>query len=132
MMVNPGVHGHLGSVGILLLRIGAGSMMVFGHGWGKLVGFGKMSEGFPSVMGIGSAPSLALAVFAELVCSALVVVGVATRFAALNVLITMLVAALLIHGDDPFATKELALAYATMFGALVFTGAGRYSIDARL
>ena len=129
---NPGAHGPFASLGILLLRVGAGGMMLFGHGWGKLTGFGNLSDKFPSVMGIGSTPSLALAVFAEVVCAALLVLGVATRFAALNLLVTMLVAALLIHGDDPFSKKELALAYATMFAALVCTGGGRYSADAKL
>ena len=107
-------------------------MMFFGHGWGKLVKFGDLSSKFPSVMGIGSAPSLVLAIFAEVVCAALLVFGVATRFAALNLLITMLVAALIVHGDDPFAKKELALAYATMYAALLCTGGGRYSVDSRL
>ena len=44
-------------------------------------------------------------------------------------LITMLVAALIIHAEDPWARKELALLYAVPAIALIFTGAGRFSID---
>ena len=45
-------------------------------------------------------------------------------------MVTMLVAALIIHGDDPWAKKELALLYFFPFAALFLTGAGRYSLDA--
>ena len=43
----------------------------------------------------------------------------------------MLVAAGLIHADDPWAKKEFALMYLLPFLALLFTGAGRFSLDAR-
>jgi putative oxidoreductase len=44
----------------------------------------------------------------------------------------MVVAAFIIHGDDPFAKKEFALLYAIPFLTLVFTGAGKFSLDAKL
>jgi putative oxidoreductase len=58
------------------------------------------------------------------------VLGVATRFAAVPLAVTMLVAAFAIHADDPWAKKELALLYAVPFVTLVFTGAGKFSVDA--
>lgn len=119
------------SLGLLLLRIGAGGAMLFGHGWGKLTGFAELSERFPDPLGLGSpALSLGLAVFAEAFCAAAAMVGFATRFAAVPLVITMLVAALVIHGDDPWAKKELALLYVVPFLTLVFTGAGKFSVDA--
>ena len=59
----------------------------------------------------------------------LLMVGFATRFAALAVFGTMTVAVFVAHGGDPFAKKELALAYWTIAGTLFFTGPGRFSID---
>ena len=119
------------SLGLLLLRIGAGGMMFFGHGWAKLVGFADIAPRFPDPLGLGSATaSLALAVFAEAFCAAAVMVGVATRLASIPLVVTMLVAAFVVHSDDPWAKKELALLYAAPFLTLVFTGPGKFSFDA--
>jgi putative oxidoreductase len=41
----------------------------------------------------------------------------------------LLVAATIIHADDPWQKKEFALMYAVPFLTLIFTGPGRYSID---
>ena len=119
------------SLGLLLVRLGAGGMMLAGHGWAKLSGFSEMASRFPDPLGLGSSTaSLSLTVFAEFFCAAAVVLGVATRFAAVPLAVTMLVAAFAIHADDPWAKKELALLYAVPFVTLVFTGAGKFSVDA--
>ena len=104
--------------------------MLIGHGWGKLMSYGEMSANFPDPLGIGNALSLGAAVFAEVVCSALVMLGLATRFFVLPLVFTMIVAAFVVHGGDPFATKELALIYLGAFALLYFTGPGSLSIDA--
>ena len=41
----------------------------------------------------------------------------------------MAVAALIVHAEDPFGTKEKALMYALCFLVIFFTGAGKYSLD---
>lgn len=119
----------LASVGLLLLRIGLGGTMLAAHGLGKLSNFSAYSEKFPDPIGLGPAVSLALAIFAEAVCSLAVVLGAATRFAAVPIVVTMLVAAVIVHGDDPWEKKELAVVYAIAFFSLVFTGPGAFSID---
>jgi putative oxidoreductase len=118
------------STGLLVLRVGAGVMMLLAHGWPKLAGFATYAERFPDPIGLGPAPSLVLAILAEVVCAVLVVVGLGTRFAAVPLVITMLVAGLIVHAPDPWAKKELALLYATAFTTLVVTGGGRWSLDA--
>jgi len=122
----------LSNLGLLLLRLGVGSMMLGSHGWGKLTSFASKADGFPDPLGLGSPLSLALVVFAEVVCPLLLIAGLATRVAAIPLLVTMLVAAFVIHGDDPFAKKEFALLYALPCLTLVLTGAGAYSVDAVL
>ena len=117
-------------VGLLVLRLSAALLMV--HGWGKLM---KLIDGdtvFADPIGIGPLPSLILATFAEFFCALAVLVGFKTRWAAIPPLIAMLVAAFIHHASDPWRTKELAVAYAVIFLALVFTGGGQYSVDARL
>ena len=135
------------SLGLLILRVGIGSYLAT-HGWGKLQMFlAGQHEMFGDPIGIGSKLSLILVVFAELVCAILVVIGAATRLAAIPVVIAMGVAAFVAHGSDPWtmqaaamaffsgaskswASKQPALMFLVVFLALVFTGAGQYSVDA--
>lgn len=119
-------------LGLLVMRVLAGSFMLFGHGVGKMRGFSVMVTAFPDPIGVGSALSLVLAIFAEVVCSVLVMLGLATRLACIPLLATMLVAAAVVHGQDPWAKKEFALLYAIQFLTLLFTGPGMFSIDALL
>ena len=106
--------------------------MLYAHGWPKLASFSEKSGGFPDPLGIGSPASLTLAVFAEVLCALALMLGLFTRAAAIPLLITMLVAAFIVHGDDPFQKKEFALLYAIPFLALILTGAGTYSVDSKL
>ena len=134
------------SVGLLILRLGFGGFML-GHGWGKLQMLlaGEFDK-FGDPIGLGSGPSLVLVVLAEFVCALLVMVGFATRLAAVPVVAAMAVAAFVAHGGDPltmgegarlfmssesksWASKEPALLFLVPFLALVFTGAGRLSLD---
>ena len=103
--------------------------MAYAHGWPKLMGFAEKASSFPDPLGIGHELSLALTVFAELVCAVLLALGAATRWAAIPFTITMVVATFIIHADDPFAKKELALLYAALSLCLLCTGPGNLSID---
>lgn len=130
--ISPGSHDQLSSLGILILRLFTGGCMLFAHGWGKLTKFGELSGKFADPIGLGSAPSLALAVFAEVFCAIAIMLGLFTRAAAIPLLITMLVAAFVVHDSDPFQKKEFALLYAAPFLMLILTGAGSFSVDAKL
>jgi putative oxidoreductase len=118
------------SLGLLTLRLGAGLLIMVGHGWGKLSNYSTMVDQWADPIGLGSAVSLSLAVFAEFFCSIAVTLGFLTRAAVIPLLVTMLVAAFIVHGDDPFQKKELALLFLTPFLALLLAGPGRFSLDA--
>lgn len=139
----------LNSLGLLILRVGLGVYMAT-HGWGKvqMVIDGKLDQ-FGDPIGIGPAASLILAAGAEFVCALLVAVGLGTRLAAIPVVFTMAVAAFIAHSANPWtagegyrlymekqaeswASKEPAMMFLIGFLALVFTGAGKYSVDAML
>ncbi len=118
--------------GLLVLRSLAGLSLALAHGLGKI----PPSPGFvEATAGLGfPAPGLfawaaGLAEFGGGLCLA---VGLLTRPAAFFVLFTMGVAFFLQHGADPFAVKELALVFGAVALALLFTGAGRFSLDALL
>ena len=129
---DPGSHDKLSSIGLLILRVFVGGFLLYAHGCPKLASFSEKSGGFPDPLGIGSPTSLTLAVFAEVLCALALMLGLFTRAAAIPPLITMLVAAFIVHGDDPFQKKEFALLYAIPFLALILTGAGTYSVDSKL
>ena len=116
-------------LGLLLVRLLSGGMMLT-HGIPKidrLMGEGPVK--FADPFGLGPEISLVLVLFAEVACSILVMIGLKTRLATLPLMFTMLVAAFYIHGADPFGEKELALLFFTVFGSILISGAGRYSVD---
>lgn len=120
-------------IALLLLRVVFGSFMIYGHGWGKLLRlFGDEPIKFADPFGLGAAPSLALAVFAEVLCSLLIMAGAFTRLATIPLIITMLVAAFIANAGSPFGDKELALVYLFAFATIAIAGPGWYSVDAQV
>ena len=126
---SSGPNGLSTSIGLLCLRCAAGGLMLLLHGWGKLQAFGERAAKFPDPLGVTPELSMGLTIFAEVFCAALILVGLCTRWAAGVGLFTMIVAAFVIHGDDPLKKQELALMYLSMYGALALIGPGRLSLD---
>lgn len=118
------------SAGLLVLRLGAGGLLIYGHGWAKITKFAERAPKFADPIGLGSEASFALVVFAEVFCSAAVMLGLGTRLAAVPIVIFTLVAVFVQHAADPFTDKEKALLYGVPMVALILTGGGRYSLDA--
>jgi putative oxidoreductase len=126
---DPGTYPQNINIVLLLLRIAMGGFMLT-HGIGKYSKLmGPEPIQFADPIGIGEPASLALTVFAEVVCALLLLAGAATRLAAVPLLITMIVAVFIIHSDDPFGDKELPWMYMIGYLCLVIAGAGKYSID---
>lgn len=116
-------------VWLLVVRVLVAAFMLT-HGLPK---FYKLMAGgeiqFREVFGMSAALSLSLAVFSEVICSTFILIGLATRLASIPLMITMLVAAFVAHGSDPFNRKELPLLYCVVYLSLLILGAGRYSVD---
>ena len=66
---------------------------------------------------------------AEVVCSLLLVLGLGTRVAAVLPLVSMLVAAFVVHSGDPWAKRELALLFAVPYLTLLLAGGGRFALE---
>lgn len=122
------------SLAIFLLRVALGAQMLLGHGWGKLMSFSEKAATFPDPLGVGHTTSMALAVFGEVVCMSLLIVGAFTRLAALGGAVTMAVAFLLVHGGKLSGANngEMAFLYLVGFVAIFLTGPGCLSVDAKL
>lgn len=128
-LFNPGKYPSVINFTLLILRFAGGAFMLT-HGIGKFVKLtGSDPIKFADPLGIGATASLSLAVFTEVFCAIFLIVGFSTRFSAILLLITMLVAAFIVHANDGFSKKELALLYSTIYLAIALTGAGKYSID---
>jgi len=132
-LVNPfgfATQGRLVDLSLLLLRVTFGGLMFLNHGLGK---FNKLMAGgeikFASVFGMGPELSLGLAVFSEVVCALMVVIGLFTRMAVIPLIITMLVAIFVIHISDPFKKMESAIIYLIPYLVLFWNGSGKYSVD---
>ncbi|MGH7729921.1 MAG: DoxX family protein [Candidatus Eiseniibacteriota bacterium] len=117
------------SLGLLVLRLGAGGLLLTGHGWGKLTHAATRAETFADPLGLGAVPSFWLVVFAEVVCAALVMLGLFTRLSALVIVVFLCVAGFIHHAQDPWPRRELAFIYAAAFVTLLLTGGGRFSLD---
>lgn len=115
--------------GILILRLVGGGFMLT-HGIPKLMKLLNGDFAFANPIGVGPEISLGLTVFSEFFCALLILVGFKTKWVSIPLMITMLVAAFIVHGDDPFKKKEMALLYFAIYLILYFLGSGKYSVDA--
>ncbi len=116
------------NLGLAFLRVSSAALIMT-HGIPK---FQKLLAGdleFGDPLGLGGAPSLFLAIIGEFICPILVIIGFKTRWAAVPTIITMAVAAFIVHGADPFGAKEKALLFMVLFITIMLLGPGKYSVD---
>lgn len=113
---------------VLALRIIFG-LLLLTHGATKIVNFTALATQFPDPLGVGQSLSLSLAIFAEVLCSLAFIIGLLTRPACLVMAFNMLVALGAVHHFDILGVGELAFLYLVPFVIVLFTGAGKYSVD---
>jgi putative oxidoreductase len=126
-----GVLDRFQAIGLLGLRLALGLIMM-AHGKGKV--FGGIGEHYQFVSSLGLPGWLAYpSAIAEFFGGFLLIAGLITRWAALAVLINLLVAMFWVHWSKGFFARtggyEFTLALAAMAFALMFTGAGALSLD---
>jgi len=121
--------GPLVNLWLLLFRLFT-SIFMLTHGlpkFSRLFAEGELK--FADPFGLGPTFTLILVIFAELVCSILIAIGLFTRLATLPLIANMVVATFVIHGDDPFSGKEKALMYLLAYTSILVFGGGKYSLD---
>lgn len=117
------------SFAVLVLRLGAGSLMMINHGLDKLMHFAQKAPRFADPFHVGSTTSLSMVVFAEFFCSVFIILGLFTRLACIPLIIAMSVALFIANKGDFFGAGESAGLFLTCFVALLFTGPGKVSLD---
>lgn len=124
--------------GLLMIRVILGVVLMF-HGSQKLFGWFDgtgMVAFIQTLTELKQIPQPEIAAYlaagAEFGGGLLLLVGFLTRLAAIPVTFNMMVAAIVVHGHAfslADGGMEYALTLAVVAGALIFTGAGRFSID---
>ena len=120
-------------LGLLLLRVWAGLSLFLGHGVEKITNFSAMTGHFPNPVGIGPVPSLVLALISDAVCSILLILGLAARWAGLYIAVVLGTAFILVHHaalKGPH-NGELPYLYVGIGLTVLIAGPGRFSIDGK-
>lgn len=114
---------------LLFLRLVFGSLMFINHALPKFEKLGAAVIKFPDPLGVGSEISLYLTLFSEGLCSAFLVLGLFSRWAALPLILTMGIAAFYIHLSDSLNNKEASLTYMAAYIVILAFGPGKFSLD---
>jgi putative oxidoreductase len=121
--------------GLLLLRLGLGGMLVFVHGWPKMVGGPekwRQLGGAMKNLGVHFAPEMwgCLAALSEFGGGILLILGLFFRPACGALAFTMAVATTLhMKTDGTLFAASHAIEIGIVFIALLFIGPGRFSLD---
>lgn len=126
---NTDLPGNSGHFALLFLRVVAACLLMT-HGIPKLQRLLSGEEiQFADPYGLGQMTSFVLIMFAEVVCSILVILGAFTRLAVIPIMIGMATAVIFAHANDPFGVKEKPLLFLVIFTFLLMIGPGKYSVD---
>ncbi|MGU7782137.1 DoxX family protein [Burkholderia sp. PU8-34] len=123
---------HSTDLGLLFLRVSAGVLLLIVHGLPKIRHFTSEEEAIEDPFHFGKLLSIGFAIFAEVLCPLLVIVGFATRLASLPVMVISAIALLRVHPEWTAQQAQFAWMLIIMFGTLVIAGAGQYSLAAWL
>lgn len=119
--------------GLLWLRLCFGLTLFLKHGWEKPTNFAQMSQHFPNPLHVGAVPSLLFALISDAICSVLVMLGLATRWAALWIVANIFIAWSFVHHFQFFGRGadhgEVIVLYLAGFASLAIMGPGRLSLD---
>jgi|SRR5712692_3519723 len=118
---------------LALVRLLLGVVFII-SGWGKLHNLDTVTQFFTQLHIPAPGFNAALVAMTELVCGALVLVGLLTRLAVIPLIITMIVAIITVKMEDLNGFRDLLrieeLHYIVFFVWLAIAGAGALSLDA--
>ena len=118
---------------LLILRLWLGFALFIRHGLEKITGAATMSAHFPNPLHIGTVPTFAVAFISDAICSILIMLGIATRWAAIIVMVNTMAAFILVHHAAFFGPHngELPWVYFGWAFAIFIAGPGRFSFDGK-
>ena len=115
---------------ILFLRLFIGGVMLL-HIIGKLQDYDNLLLSYHHILGLDASTSFAVITILECVFAAMIMLGVATRFASAMMLIVvvMSIAEALLAEMPDIATAKLNFVYMGIYIALLISGGGKYAFN---
>ncbi|ORC59979.1 LysR family transcriptional regulator [Pseudomonas floridensis] len=106
------------------MRVSVSLLLLHVHGLPKLMHWSEEVQRIEDPFGLGGTLTLALAVFAEVICPVLLILGIWSRLACLPVLAVLAVAVLFIHPEWSVEQGQFAWLLIILFLGLALTGPG--------
>lgn len=119
-------------IGLLFARVTGALLLLWVHGLPKIAHYQEELLHIDDPLGMGRAVTLWCALLAEVACPLLIALGLLTRLAALPVVFLLGVSMFLVHPGWSVAEGQFGWLLLIVFGTIALSGAGRYSLDARL
>lgn len=116
-------------IAILFLRLFIGAVMLL-HIIGKLQTYDNEILDYPHILGFDSATSFAITTILEGLFTALIILGIATRFAALVMIVIS--AMVVVYGFSqgaPSPEAKLSFIYMGIYITLTISGGGYYAFN---
>ena len=121
---------HRSDVAILFLRLFIGGVMLL-HIVGKMQVYDNILLTYHRILGLDAATSFAVISILEGLFAAMIILGVATRFASAMMLIVvaMSIAEALLNDTPDVVTAKLNFVYMGIYITLLISGGGRYAFN---
>ncbi|MCZ2458892.1 MAG: DoxX family protein [Chitinophagales bacterium] len=117
------------NLSMFLLRIGFAGFLFLDHGMMKVNAYEKMKDQFSDPIGLGSHPSLLLALFAEVICTVLWAAGLMTRLVSFILVLHFLTIVFIVHGGTALHEREMPILYLIVSVVTLLCGPGKWSLD---
>lgn len=118
-------------LGLLFLRASGALFLLFVHGLPKLLDFTAQLALIEDPFHMGATVTLSMAIFAEVLCPLLILVGVLTRLACLPILFLLLVALVVVHPDWTVEQGQFGWLLTLIFTSVLIAGPGRLALNVR-
>ena len=115
-------------LGLLFLRVSGAALVLYVHGVPKLLHWQTEIQHIDDPLHLGGAATLLCALFAEIICPLLVILGLWTRLACLPFLFLLLVSMLIVHADWSIDQGQFGWLLMIVFATIALSGPGKFSL----
>ncbi|OPB02035.1 DoxX family protein [Pseudomonas synxantha] len=117
--------------GLLFLRVSGAVFLLCVHGLPKLLNYGEQLKLIEDPFHLGGQVTLLLAIFAEVLCSLLIIAGVLVRLACVPILAVLVIALLVVHPEWTLWEGQFGWLLLIIFTSILIAGPGRLVVVQR-